>query len=281
MRGEKRMDNTLGFIDNDTWVHRLSGTTKLLSFVLLSIIVMTSYDTRFLILVMVISLFIMKQAKIKWDNISLLVKIVAIFSVINLLAIYIFEPEFGVKLYSSRTIIFRGIGRYSISLEQLFYEFNVFLKYFSTIPLALIFVLATNPSEFSSSLNKIGLSYKISYAVALALRYIPDIQNSYMEIRQASQARGIEMSKKVSLAKRLKASADIVMPLIFDSLERIETVSQAMELRRFGKNKTRTWYRQRAFGKNDYLVLLGVLILIAIGILLFIANNGRFYNPFI
>ena len=145
----------------------------------------------------------------------------------------------------------------------------------------MVFIFATDPSEFSSSLNKIGVSYKISYAVALALRYIPDVQNSYFEIREANQARGLEMSKKSSFMKRIKASSNIIMPLIFDSLERIETISQAMELRRFGKNKTRTRYREKPFCKNDLYVLIGVGVIATIGISLFFVNQGRFYNPFL
>ena len=41
----------------------------------------------------------------------------------------------------------------------------------------------------------------------------------------------------------------ILMPLIFSSLERIETVSCAMELRAFGNKKKRTWYSGRKFRK--------------------------------
>ena len=274
------MNNTLGYIKNDTVIHRLSGTTKLIAFILLSVIVMTSYDTRFLILVMVLSILAMKIAEIHWKDVDFLVKIVAVFSLINILAIYIFEPAYGVELYGSRTVIF-GTGRYALTLEQVFYEFNVGLKYFSTIPLALVFILATDPSEFSSSLNRIGLSYKISYAVALALRYIPDIQKSYFDIRESCQARGVEMSEKAGFIKRIKASSNIVIPLIFDSLERIETIAQAMELRRFGKNKNRTWYKARPFGSNDLVVIAITFIMVAIGISLFFLNQGRFYNPFI
>lgn len=274
------MNKTLGYIKNDTFIHGLSGTTKLLAFILLSVIVMTSYDTRFLILVMALSLLAMKIAEIHWEDVAFLIKIVTVFSLINILAIYIFEPAYGVGLYGSRTLIL-GTGRYALTLEQVFYEFNVALKYFSTIPLAIVFIFATDPSEFSSSLNRIGLSYKISYAVALALRYIPDIQKSYFDIRQASQARGIEMSEKAGLVKRIKASSNIVIPLIFDSLERIEAIAQAMELRRFGKNKTRTWYKARPFGKNDFVILFITLALVGIGISLFFINQGRFYNPFL
>lgn len=113
------MNNVLGYIKNDTAIHRLSGTTKLIVFILLSVIVMTSYDTRFLILVMVISLLAMKIAEIHWNDVDFLVKIVALFSLINIIAIYVFEPDYGVKLYESKTVLL-GTGRYALTKEQLF-----------------------------------------------------------------------------------------------------------------------------------------------------------------
>lgn len=64
------------------------------------------------------------------------------------------------------------------------------------IPIAILFMVATNPSEFAASLSKIGVSYKIAYAVAIALRYIPDIQRDYHDIAFAQQARGVDLSKK-------------------------------------------------------------------------------------
>ena len=274
-------DKILGYIEKDTIIHRLSGTTKLISFLLLSIISMMSYDIRFLLLLTILSIICFTIAKIPYDSISLVLKFVLVFSILNLLAIYVFEPEYGVRLYGSRTVISEGFGRYSLTYEQVFYELNVMIKYFVTIPLALIFIFTTNPSEFASSSNKIGISYKISYAVALALRYIPDIQNSYNDIRLASQARGIETSKKANLIDRIKASSNIILPLIFDSLARIETISQAMELRRFGKEKTRTWISYRPFKKIDLVAIIFTIIIFAIGIALFVVNKGRFYNPFI
>lgn len=272
--------NSFGYVKNDTIIHQINGSTKLITFILLSLIVMTSYDTRFLLAVTVFSLFLFYISEIPWENIRVMIYFVLVFSILNLVAIYIFEPEYGVQLYNSRTVLVEGIGRYTITTEQLFYELNVAIKYFTTIPLALIFVFTTDPSEFASSLNRIGVSYRISYAVALALRYIPDIQDNFFEIRQAQQARGLEMSQKTNLINRIKRSGQIIMPLIFSSLERIEIISQAMELRRFGKGKSRTWYRYRPFTTKDIIAIVVVLFITIIGVSLFFVNGSRFYNPF-
>ena len=88
------------------------------------------------------------------------------------------------------------------------------------------------------------------------------------------------MSKKGKLFNRIKGSLQIVLPLVFSSLERIETISTAMELRRFGAHKTRTWYVSEPLRKRDYcLVILG-LVLFCLSLYLFKVNGGRFYNPF-
>ena len=106
---------------------------------------------------------------------------------------------FLLSLYGSCHELFSLGGRYVVTKEQLFYHLNLFLKYLATIPVILLFVCTTNPSEFAASLNRIGVKYTVAYSVALALRYIPDIQKEYHEISQAQQARGIEMSKKENI----------------------------------------------------------------------------------
>jgi energy-coupling factor transport system permease protein len=164
--------------------------------------------------------------------------------------------------------------------EQLFYEFNVLLKYSMIIPGAILLIVTTHPSEFAASLNRIGVNYSIAYAVSLALRYIPDVQRDFETISQAQQARGVELSRKASLLKRLRGAAAILMPLVFSSLDRIDVISHAMELRSFGKHKRRTWYAQRPFTRADILVLIFAALLFALGMWVTFRDGDRFYNPF-
>ena len=46
---------------------------------------------------------------------------------------------------------------------------------------------------------------------------------------------GWNYPKKASLMQRIKGNLRIITPLIFSSLERVDTIATAMELRRFGK----------------------------------------------
>lgn len=271
----------LSYIKKDSPIHKLTGATKLICFLLWTIAAMITYDTRVLVGLFVVGIIAFKISKIKFKDISFVLYFILFFLLLNALMIFIFSPYQGVDIYGSRTDLFHLIGPYTVTKEQLFYEFNVILKYFSTIPIALLFILTTEPSEFAASLNKIGVSYKIAYTVSIALRYIPDVQRDYKDIAFAQQARGVDLSSKEKISKRIKNSAAILMPLIFSSLDRIDKISLAMELRAFGNNKKRTWYNSRKFGKIDYLFIGILIIIVAISIFMVKLNGSRFFNPFI
>ncbi|AEB80871.1 TPA: energy-coupling factor transporter transmembrane protein EcfT [Streptococcus suis] len=269
----------IGYHPGTGFIHSLSAVSKLLFFLIVSILAMITYDTRLILFIAVFSLALFKMSGIRYKEISLVLILTIIFAAMNALMVHLFAPRYGVELYGADTPLLSGLGVYSLTSQQAFYLVNLLLKYFCTVPLAIIFLMTTHPSQFASSLNQIGVSYKVAYAVSLTMRYIPDIQEEFYTIRMSQEARGLELSKKGKLMDRIKGNLSLVIPLIFSSLERIDTISTAMELRRFGKNKKRTWYTQQPLQRIDYAVLLFILALVVVTIYLFFINQGRFYNP--
>ncbi|HGA1214610.1 TPA: energy-coupling factor transporter transmembrane protein EcfT [Streptococcus suis] len=269
----------IGYHPGTGFIHSLSAVSKLLFFLIVSILAMITYDTRLILFIAVFSLALFKMSRIRYKEISLVLILTIIFAAMNALMVHLFAPRYGVELYGADTPLLSGLGVYSLTSQQAFYLVNLLLKYFCTVPLAIIFLMTTHPSQFASSLNQIGVSYKVAYAVSLTMRYIPDIQEEFYTIRMSQEARGLELSKKGKLMDRIKGNLSLVIPLIFSSLERIDTISTAMELRRFGKNKKRTWYTQQPLQRIDYAVLLFILALVVVTIYLFFINQGRFYNP--
>lgn len=269
----------LGYQTGQSFIHELSGASKLVFFVLVSVAVMISYDTRLLAFVAFGSLCLFKLAKIKLRDVAFVLYLVLFFAFLNLLMVYLFAPQYGTEIYGQKTLIWQGLGAYGLTSQETFYLFNLALKYFSTVPMAIIFLLTTHPSQFAASLNQIGVSYRIAYAVSLTLRYIPDLQEEFYIIQLSQNARGLELSKKAKLLERIKGNLQILTPLIFSSLERIDTVATAMELRRFGKGKRRTWYQKQELTIRDYVVIALALTLFLVSLGLIWLNQGRFYNP--
>ena len=275
------MINLFNYIERPSPIHRLTGACKLVALITWSVALMTTFYTPLLIAMTLASFVLFKVAKLKIKDVSFVITLMCVYIILNNVLIYLFSPIHGTGIYDSYTLLFKIAGPYVITAEQLFYHLNVILKTVCTIPIVLLFVCTTNPSEFAASLSKIGVSYRIGYAVALALRYIPDIQREYRDISLAQQARGTEMSKKASLLNRLKAASTILIPLILSSMDRIETISNAMELRGFGKGKKRTWYSGRKFAVADSVSMAICFLLMIASLLITYFNGSRYFNPFI
>ena len=273
-------NTVLNYLPRKSVVHELTGTAKLAFFLFFTFASMITYNTWILLCLMAVSFAAFKLSHIKLKEVRFMLVFMLVFLCLNNLFIFLFDPEQGTTLYGTRTVLVHLFWRYDLTLEELFYIFNISLKYFVALPVAILFISATNPSEFAASLNSIGVSYKAAYSVAIALRYIPDIQRDYHSISQAQQARGVELGKSEPFFKRMKNSVNILLPLILTSLNRIDTISNAMELRGFGKHPKRTWYTRRPFGRKDFVA-------VGLGLVLFLASLtvtlyfGRFLNPFV
>ena len=275
------MAKLISYEKKDTRIHALSGFTKLVFFIVWCMTSALTYDTRVLILMLLMGFFIYRISKTWWKQVSTVFKAVIFFMIVNLICIFFFAPYQGCEIYKSRTDLIHLFGNYNITAEQLFYEFNVMIKYFTVIPTVFIFLVTTDPSELAASMNGVGIPYTISYSLALALRYIPDLQGDFRKIRNAQEARGIEMSSKAGLVERIKRNGSIISPLLFSSMDRIDVVTNAMELRGFGKKKRRTWYSRRKLTSFDIGVLIFIFIFSAAALIFTYQDGSRFYNPFV
>ncbi|MBE5832294.1 MAG: energy-coupling factor transporter transmembrane protein EcfT [Butyrivibrio sp.] len=275
------MSKMISYEKKDTPIHKLSGFTKLVFFLLWCFCSALTFDTRILIVMLLLGAVIYAISGTKLKQVSSVFYAVMFFMVINLTCIFFFAPYQGCDIYGTRHDICHLFGNYFLTREQLFYEFNVFIKYFTVIPSVFIFLVTTDPSELASSMNMVGIPYTVSYAVEIALRYIPDIQDEFHRIRNAQEARGIEMSSKGKLIDRIKNTSAIIFPLLFSTMERIDVVSNAMELRGFGKHPKRTWYSKRDLTFADYAVIVFIIVFFVTNMIITFHDGNRFYNPFV
>ena len=271
------------YIERDNVIFRRSGLTKLICFICMTFSVMFSYDIRYILFVTVLSCIFFWMSKLKCRQIRLLLIYVAIFLALNFVLTYLFSPAYGTEIYGTTHELFRFSNRYTVTEEQLLYQITKIMKYASMVPMGMLFLLTTNPSEFAASLNRAGVSYKATYALSLTLRYFPDIIREYNDFALAQQSRGLDFSKKEKFGQRVKNVVAVMVPLILSTLERIDLISNAMDLRSFGKHKKRTWYVAEPLKRNDFIAIaIGLLVLLGSLAMTFFVNGGsRFWNPFI
>ena len=270
----------LNYIETGSPVHRLSGVTKLLLFILWITIVLTTFDLRILAGMLIAGFLLIKISRIPFRIYRPFLFFMIYILCMNSLFMYLFAPLQGVKYMGSQTVLFTITGRYLVTVETLFYLLVIGVKHFSIFPVALLFVFTTHPTEFASSINRIGVPYKIAYSVSLTLRYLPEITKDFVNIMQSQQARGVDISRKVSLRERIRNVTRVLIPLLLSSLEKAEVISNAMSLRGFGKGRRRTWYNARPLSKADYLVAVFMLLFLVFVLYMRRRVPGLFWYPF-
>ena len=276
------MKKLFNYSEADSLIHNLSGVSKMVGFFAMTFTVMLSYDIRVIAVVLIIAVFVFRSSGIRLRDLKVVIIYIAVFLTINYILTFVFDPQYGVRLYGSQHIIYSFSERYTLTQEQLLYQTTKISKYAATVPFGLLFFLTTHPSEFASSMNRLKIHYKIAFAFSLTLRYLPDISAEYMIISKAQQARGLELSKKQKFSTRVKEYVKLIVPLIMSSLDRIDNISDAMDLRGFAKHKTRTWYNTRKLSRNDKIAIIFCLTVFAGSLLITIfVNQCRFWNPFI
>ncbi|CAK8053996.1 energy-coupling factor transporter transmembrane component T family protein [Eupransor demetentiae] len=274
------MDSILAYQAGDSFFHRLSAGNKFLIFILLTISGMLSFDLRYLVILTLVAVLALKISQIRWRQIALIVKFALLFALLNLLVIYLLAPQYGAQLYGSKHVLF-GSGYFALTQEQLLYESIVLFKYLFSLPLALVFLLTTNPSQLAAGLNKIGVPYRVAYALNLTLRYLPNIQSNFIMQKQVAEARGYPLGKGTKIGARVKTVTRILSRLVFATLADINAISQAMELRRFGQLKKRSWYYQEKWQGRDLFSLIITILLILLNLTFCYWNGSQYWNPFV
>ena len=268
------------YIERQSLFHSLDGSIKLLMLIAWTFFAFAFMDARVFLAMIVIGLGLLKVSKLPNKAIWPLLLFIFIFTIFNSAFLLLITPEFGSKLTGTYTDAIH-IGFYRITLETIFYCVTLSLKYIAIMPITILFLFTTHPSNFASSLNRIGVPYRVAYSVSIALRYIPDVKAEVENIINAQEARGVAFKKgDASIPKRLKNYATVMMPLLLSSFNRIEVVSNAMDLRGFGKNKKRTWYHRRKYSGMDItFAAISFLVLVA-GIAIKAGIGAVYWYPF-
>ncbi len=268
------------FQNGDTYFHKLDGSIKLILLIFWSVIVFSFMDYRVFLFLIFVGFIMLLSAKIRIKDIRFILIFITGFTLFNSLFLAIITPQYGSELTGTYTNAF-SFGIYTLTYETLFFVVTLSLKYFALLPVSLLFVFTTNPSEFASSLSKVKVHYKISFAVSLALRYIPDVMAEYNQIKNALILKGIDFDGEKNKFKKLGLYKLILVPLVRSSIEKIDTISNGMDLRSFGLMKTRTWYTSKKYGKNEYIAIVLMAVVFIVYLFVKTTISTEFYYPFL
>ncbi|SON52430.1 energy-coupling factor transporter transmembrane component T family protein [Vibrio tapetis] len=275
-----KMKFGINYVNTGSPLHHLNGITKFVMFVAWVTVVLTTFDVRIIAGMILLGMTLLRMSRVPFNVYKpLLIGTGTVLS-LNALFMFLLAPTQGSEFIGSHTVLVPLWGSYSLTQETLYYLITVTLKYFSMFPMALVFVFTTHPTEFAASLNRLGVPYKIAYAVSLTLRYLPEVKKDFINIMHAQQARGVDLSRNAPFFTRMKNVASILGPLIFSSLDRAEEISNAMTLRGFGRHKSRHWYSLKPLNKVDVIVIATAMTAVIAAIAKRYLETELFWYPF-
>ena len=248
------------YLDLNTFFHRLDPRTKI--FILLSAFVVILYFEHPL-WVLPISLLILLHGLLARSlrNLRRIRYIMIILTISSLVLWTLFA--------SGQTPLF-----WFIEAESLLFAFNRVLVMLSLITTGMIFLSTTRTEEFVIGMIRLGLPYRVGFAISTALRMVPTIFGSAATIAQAQRSRGLDLDGG-NLLDRVRKYLPLLVPVFVSTIRNTNVFGMALESKGFGARPKRTFYLNPEFHTGDYLVMGFLVVLLAVATYLQFAGYGN------
>lgn len=153
-------------------------------------------------------------------------------------------------------------------------QWGIFKIYSEAIPLAVTGILkatlivfssmqfftSATPQEFTLMLIRFKIPYRFAMLVGLCVRFFPIMKAEYVSILDSQKTRGLRME---SVWDNLKSIIPTFLPLLYRAVRRSTEMALAMELRGYGRSRTRTFSSSLVMKPYD-IALIALMLMVMI-----------------
>jgi energy-coupling factor transport system permease protein len=126
-------------------------------------------------------------------------------------------------------------------------------------------ISTTDMNKLVLGLIDYKVPYKITFVFTMALRFAPLLLEELRAIRDAQALRGLDTSK-MTIVKRVRVSAAMVVPLILGAMNKSTQLEIALQAKAFSGSDDRTYYHSIKMVPFDWIVggiaIFGTLFLV-------------------
>ncbi len=248
---------------SDTAIHDLNPITKIISLILLFSLSMVFNHPVYLLCLLGFTLLIGYKSQ-SLENIWHIR--------VLLISLGIMCPVLWALFIKGETVLWE-YSFLSLSKESLFYGLGMSFRLMMMLISGMIFISCVNVEEFTWGLNKLGLPFRISFALSLAFRLVPTFTQTAQDITQAQLARGLELDKGSFIA-RTKKYIPLIIPILSLAIKKTDSLAQALESKGFGTPGPRTYYLEFKTSLIDYSVIALLIWLLVFSVLLRLGGFG-------
>ena len=228
------------FLDKDTVIHRLDGRTKVFLF-LFSFIALVLFEDPMYIFVISLLILLENFLAQAWINIWRIRYLLIILTISSLILWNLFA--------SGETHLF-----WFIDLESLEYSIARTMLILMMIISGLNLISTTRNEELVLAMIKLGLPYRVGFAVSTSLRMVPTISENIYTISQAQRSRGLNLESG-NIIERIRKYIPLLIPVFISTIRNTNIFGMALESKGFGAREDRTFYLTMYMKTADYFVL--------------------------
>ena len=228
------------YIEADTVIHRLDGRTKILLF-LISFIVLVLFEDPLFILPLALLILLQSTLARAWVNIWRIRFLLIILTISRVIMWNVFA--------SGETHLF-----WFVDLESLQYSLARTMVMLWMIISGMNLLSTTRNEELVLGMIKLGLPYRVGFAISTSLRMVPTISSNIYTISQAQRSRGLDLETG-SIIERIKKYIPLLIPVFISTIRGTNVFGMALESKGFGARDDRTFYLKMEMEKRDFITL--------------------------
>jgi energy-coupling factor transport system permease protein len=265
------VEDSLQILQNGGRVNPLMKLS-LLIITLVGIMIYPSWRFSFILLVVVLLLFQVTNATLNLSRNR--TRFIILFSIL-LFAFQVFITVNGIILGFVIPSV-NGFGPFlpitDYGVER---GLSISIRFLLVVLSSMLFVSVTDPTLLAHSLTKLRIPYRYSFALVIALRFLPLFDSENHTVRMAQKSRGIK-PEVGGIRKIFRTIQYTFFPLLVSSLSRVESLAISMDGRGFGYSENRTYFRRSTWKISDSL-----LVILGLGYIIFCISLALGFLPFL
>ncbi len=239
-------EQTLAYIDNNSVVHRTDALSKVL-WVLVVVVATFQFHSSLsrglmLVVLLLTAIFIARVPLRAIWKVSPL-----IFGVAFLLGAFHFVVTKGT------TPLFT-VGHFTVMQESLEDGAAYFFRLAIMVMASFMLIWTTDIRDLMTGLVRLGMPYRFAFAIFMALRFLPVIQQEVEAVRSAHAIRG--RAAKSQLSHRFRLWQRYLFTVIVNGLRKAENTAMAIESRGFGAFPDRTFVKDFHWSTSGVALVL-------------------------
>ena len=254
------MKGFLEYVDGTSFLHRMNPMAKLACALLIAIAAFVSRNFFFLAALIILDYVLAAICKMVPQVLGLTKAIIVFALLLGVLAILTTKPADG-----ARILVELPWG--SISTTSLLNALLIFMRLVAAaIPMFLVFYVTRVNDIANSAVKVLHVPYRYAFTFSSTVKFIPTFLNDMSGIMEAQTARGVEFDG--GIAKRIRLMVPLCVPLLVNSVRKINSSAIAAEVRGFNLRRPDSGYKEYPLAKIDIFAMLACVALVVVAIVL-------------